>query len=195
MRIPILAPLRATAVRLQTALSGIHPVDRSLLLFMAVLLGQSAYSLFAPGSGPMADEIDIIVRTAAASIFGYFLSGSFLSCAGQSGPSPSAVSGHMLKAADSGGPVGRIGFAAEVPEPLPGDAASRSAAPGGCIQTAVAAALGLFCLVTLVILRNTASQAPSDSVTATVVQFRDFVSGCVGYLIGSPTHLSAHTSS
>ena len=100
MRIPILAPLRATAVRLQTALSGIHPVDRSLLLFMAVLLGQSAYSLFAPGSGPMADEIDIIVRTAAASIFGYFLSGSFLSCAGQSGPSPSAVSGHMLKAAD-----------------------------------------------------------------------------------------------
>ena len=189
------ARLRALLNALRTALAGIHPVDRSLLLCMAVLLGQSAYSLFVPGpGGPLADEIDIIVRTAAASIFGYFLSASFLSCGGQSGPSPAAVSGHTMKAADSGGPMGRIGFAADAPEPSPENPEPWSAASGGCVQTSVAAALGLFCLVTLVLLRNTGG-TPSDSATATVVQFRDFVSGCVGYLIGCPTHLPAHTSS
>lgn len=189
------ARLRALLNALRTALAGIHPVDRSLLLCMAVLLGQSAYSLFVPGpGGPLADEIDIIVRTAAASIFGYFLSGSFLSCAGQDSASPLPVSGHMLKTADSAGPTGRIGFSAAAPETVSGTAETRAAAPARCVQTTVAAVLGLFCLVVLVILRNTGG-TPSNSATATVVQFRDFVSGCVGYLIGSPTHLSAHTSS
>ena len=184
------ARLRALLNALRTALAGIHPVDRSLLLYMAVLLGQSAYSLFVPGpGGPLADEIDIIVRTAAASIFGYFLS-----CAGQDSASPLPVSGHMLKTADSAGPTGRIGFSAAAPETVSGAAETRAAAPARCVQTTVAAVLGLFCLVVLVILRNTGG-TPSNSATATVVQFRDFVSGCVGYLIGSPTHLSAHTSS
>ena len=33
----------------------------------------------------------------------------------------------------------------------------------------------------------------SDSVAASVVQFRDFVSGCVGFLIGCPTHSNNQT--
>ena len=45
-------------------------------------------------------------------------------------------------------------------------------------------------LVTLLALRNLSlwdpAEAGSDSATATVSQFRDFVSGCVGFLIGSP---------
>ena len=50
----------------------------------------------------------------------------------------------------------------------------------------------IFCLVTLLVLRNLSqwdlTAAESDSVAATVVQFRDFVSGCVGFLIGCPAH-------
>ena len=170
------------------------------MLLMAVLLGQSAYSLFAPGSStPLTDEIDIIVRTSAAAIFGYFLSASFASCAAQNSAAPSAPALHTLKSTDSGGVSGRIGFASDTPEPSAGgtDINPRSAPIPGCIQPIVAAALGLFCLATLVVLRNTMGDGRvlSDSVTATVVQFRDFVSGCVGYLIGRPTHTSANSSS
>ena len=71
-------PVFRTAL-LRTGLSKIHPVDRSLLLFLAVLLAQSAYSLFVPGGeSQLSGDIDIIVRTSSAAIFGYLLSGNFI---------------------------------------------------------------------------------------------------------------------
>lgn len=135
--------------RLGKALAGIPPTDRWLILFMAILLGQSAYSLFAgPGSHPESGDIDVIVRTASAAIFGYFLSARDRQGEGQ------------------------------------------AAEPGGHM-VAAAAAVGLFCLVVLLALRDVAPEDPaavgSDSATATVAQFRDFISGCVGLLIGAPT--------
>lgn len=50
--------------------------------------------------------------------------------------------------------------------------------------------IGLFCLLTLLVFRAAALLDPglaaSDSATATLAQFRDFVSGCVGCLIAGP---------
>ena len=46
---------------------------------MAVLLVQSAYSLFSGGkSAGEGGHIDVIVRTASAAVFGYFLSANFI---------------------------------------------------------------------------------------------------------------------
>ncbi len=141
--------LRSGWRRLRQAVSGIPLTDRCLILFMAILLGQSAYSLFAgaPGS-PQSGDIDVIVRTASAAIFGYFLSARGRRPAGKAGDGPGD---HLV---------------------------------------AAAAAIGLFCLVILLALRNLPPEDPamagSDSATATVAQFRDFVSGCVGLLIGVP---------
>ena len=134
--------------RLGKLLAGIPPTDRWLLLILAILLGQSAYSLFAgPGSHPESGDIDVIVRTASAAIFGYFLSAR-----GRQGEGIAGAGGHM---------------------------------------TAAAAAVGLFCLLVLLALRDMAPEDPaaagSDSATATVAQFRDFISGCVGLLIGAPS--------
>ena len=71
-------PVFRTAL-LRAGLSKIHPVDRSLLLFLAVLLAQSAYSLFVPGGeSQLSGDIDIIVRTSSAAILGYLLSGNFI---------------------------------------------------------------------------------------------------------------------
>ena len=50
--------------------------------------------------------------------------------------------------------------------------------------------IGLFCLLVLLLLRGLGA-AEEGSATATVAQFRDFVSGCVGFLIGCPTCASA----
>ena len=57
------------------------------------------------------------------------------------------------------------------------------------IQIIVAATIGLFCLITLIVLRNTwgTAMAESSGATATIAQLRDFVSGCVGFLIGCPS--------
>ena len=132
----------------QKALCLVHPVDKSLLLFMLILLVQSAVNLFLPASdSAITGDIDIVVRTSAAAIFGYFLS--------------------VREKPSEDGPR----------EPR-------------CLHQATITAIGLFCLVTLLALRNLSlwdpAEAGSDSATATVAQFRDFVSGCVGFLIGSP---------
>ena len=114
--------------------------DLWLVIFLAVLLAQSAFSLFAPAPVDGSGGIDVIVRTSAAAIFGYFLS--------------------------SGAP------------------------PAGRLRIRDVSCTGLFCLLTLLALRAAAVSRPwllgSDSATATVAQLRDLVSGCVGFLIGSP---------
>mgnify|MGYP001864207630 CR=1 FL=1 len=121
--------LRAVWRRLREALGRVPATDRYLMLFMAVLLGQSAYSLLSGGE---------------------------------------TLAGNSAR----GRPDHRQG-------------------EGGGFLTAAAAAVGLFCLLTLLLLRNLPPEDPavvrSDSATATVAQFRDFVSGCVGFLIGQPS--------
>lgn len=194
---------------LRAVLANIHPVDKSLLLFMLALLLQSAYSIFCPGpASQISEEIDIIVRTAAAAIFGYFLSANFTRRTTSAGQAPTDPAARKLETgadapSETPGPMARIGFS---------DSAGTTAEPGilqaeeapspeertaSCVQVTVAAVIGLFCLIVLLALRNLTQwglvSAESDSVAATVVQFRDFISGCVGFLIGCPTHSNNQT--
>lgn len=194
---------------LRAVLANIHPVDKSLLLFMLALLLQSAYSIFCPGpASQISEEIDIIVRTAAAAIFGYFLSANFTRRTTSAGQAPTDPAARKLETgadapSETPGPMARIGFsdsgestaepgAAQTKESLsPEDIAANR------LQVIVAAGIGLFCLIVLLALRNLTQwglvSAESDSVAATVVQFRDFISGCVGFLIGCPTHSNNQT--
>lgn len=188
--------------------SCVHLVDGCLLLFLAVLLVQSACSLLFPETGgEMVSGIDVIVRTSSASIFGYLLSANFNRR--ESGENPSSAASPALPVIQTGDggeqPRAQIGFA------LPGDQGelqsggaagepAPSAREDSCrLQVLAATAVGLFCLVTLLVLRAAALKRPdllaSDAATATVAQFRDFVSGCVGFLIGCPTGKSGSTGS
>lgn len=194
---------------LRAVLANIHPVDKSLLLFMLVLLAQSAYSIFCSGgSSQTAGEIDIIVRTSAAAIFGYFLSANFIRHTASAGQAPADTAARKLETGSDGlseapGPMARIGFSDSTGTAAEPGAAQTEESPSpeenaaNCVQVTVAAVIGLFCLVTLLVLRNLAQwdliPADSDSVAATVVQFRDFVSGCVGFLIGCPTQSNNQT--
>ncbi len=63
--------------RIQRHLKKISVVDKFLIFLMIILLSQSAYSLFV-GTAVNTDTVDVIVRTSAAAIFGYFLSGNFI---------------------------------------------------------------------------------------------------------------------
>lgn len=192
---------------LRSVLGNIDLVDKSLILFMLLLLAQSVCCLFLPNtSSPIAGDIDIIVRTSAASIFGYFLSNNFIASNSSSVQAQSPVAPHKIEAADSVPaddtvPKGQIGFLASSSSLEEGTAQAAEqpvqseTARASCLQVKIATVIGLFCLVALLVLRyavqwNDPLLVNSDSITSTVAQLRDFVSGCVGFLIGCPSNRS-----
>lgn len=189
--------------RICSALAKIHIVDKFLMVFMVLLLFQSAYNLFE--NHPVAGEssnIDVIIRTSTAAIFGYFLSTNFIRHA-SSGSAGSMGSGAVQKSqsASQTGIQNRIGFTAPdvvaSTDTLDLGSASSDETPdpneptASRLQIITAALVGLFCLLVLMLLRNVTvlntDMASSASATATVAQFRDIVSGCIGFLIGCPT--------
>ncbi len=230
---------------IRCALKQIHPVDKSLLLFMLILLAQTIYSVFYPeGANQTVGDIDVIVRTSAAAIFGYFLSANFIRHFSSAGQVPSEQATHILKVgADSGEETGepkaKIGFTVNETTIRPDDEVQRLAPPvcmsepvtsvenketvqqnapsaavlqgtsegdkatsdqgaaTGCVQVFIATAIGLFCLITLLVLRNLVQlgvfQVQANSMAETVIQFRDFISGCIGFLIGCPTYQDSST--
>lgn len=184
--------------RIKRALAGVYLVDRCLLLFMMVLLVQSACSVFLPGDrGGESGSIDIIVRTSSAAIFGYFLSANFnrRTSAIPTAAGQTSLQGKEMPSAGTGeGPLAQIGFQApsdgaeEAPERTepPSVSAEAGQTPEDRLQILTAAGIGLFSLLILLLLRWMGT--PEDgSATATAAQLRDFVSGCVGFLIGCPT--------
>lgn len=163
----------------------IHLVDKCLILFMLVLLAQSAYTLFSAHSlAKESSDIDVIVRTSSAAIFGYFLSANFIRRSSLSKGAP-----ELQKSPEN--PLPEDTAASGQPD-IQTEAASR-------LQIIAATTIGLFCMITLLILRDSISgsspAANNASITATVTQFRDFVSGCVGFLIGCPTCSSSINNS
>lgn len=188
----------------------VHLVDRSLLLIMVILLIQSTVSLFLSGApAQTVTTVDVVIRTASAAIFGYLLGGNFGKRKSDTGQAQSVDSSHILEKSaqpESAAPgiQARIGFTAdEAPQEtqltaVPPVIRDTESSTGAGIQVLVAAAIGLFCLVALLVLRNLSELGIitelSDSATATVIQFRDFVSGCVGFLIGSPVRASNSNS-
>ena len=162
--------------RLLQSFSEIHLVDRCLLVFFAVFLLQSAYSLFTGGvAGAEAEHVDIIIRTSLAGIFGYFLSGNFIRRTDESSD---------FRISEETGPLSSQSMEEENPE-----AAGNSKKPDPEVQILIAAGIGLFCLAVLLVYRNMnmAVSAAGGGTSAAAAQLRDFVSGCVGFLIGSPT--------
>lgn len=237
-----------------STLKNIHPVDKSLLIFMFILLAQSICSIFfSTGTNHISDEIDVIIRTSTAAIFGYFLSANFIRHSSTDGQAPTEQTTHILKTgtdsqAQAAASKGQIGFldsstqaqpnqnrfknllspskpilGTSISEPGPsvssGDTATgidlienptqtntvqdlpkvpvASTASFSCLQVTIATAIGLFCLIALLILRNLSQlgmiSSESDSIAATVIQFRDFISGCIGFLIGCPTNQTNQT--
>ena len=189
----------------RAVIAGIPLVDKFLILFMLVLLCQSAYSLFfQTSSSSETSTIDVIVRTASASIFGYLLSANFgrHSQSNTAQASTGTVNTEISSSSSSTEIRGQIGFLAdstdsslETGQALSSPTATTSAGiSGGRIQVIAASVIGLFCLISLIVLRNFPQWVPGfleeSTVSATVAQFRDFVSGCVGFLISCP---ASHT--
>ena len=170
----------------------IRLVDKFLMLFMLILLVYSAFNLFAHEEYTQdTNAIDVIVRTSAAAIFGYFLSSNFTK-GSSSGitRTPYARSDAELPPRNTAEPSikNQIGFqtSPDASTEKPGNADFHplpSTIPAHCdtIQVIVVSAIGGCSLLFLLILRNYVEITPE--ITATASQLRDFVSACIGYLV------------
>lgn len=177
--------------RMRASFARIHLVDRCLVVFMCILLMQSAYSLlFRSASTQEANNIDTIVRTSAAAIFGYFISANFIKAGStpQSGAQPPEV-----RSKNTGSVQYRIGFfdpdSAEDPSLTNGRADNKSGSgddfDNGRLQILIVAHIGFAALCILLLYRNFGQS--NAAAPAILSQLRDFVSGCVGFLIGCET--------
>ena len=120
---------------LRSVLANIHPVDKSLLLFMLVLLAQSAYSIFCSGGASQtAGEIDIIVRTSAATVTCTQLA-AFSSGEGDS--SVCAAPGSAAVPVLSEKPIRAMGPGASVRPSLPVSSLRAAVSAGACPAEAV----------------------------------------------------------
>lgn len=181
--------IRKTIIALVRCWRGIHLIDKCLLVIMAILLLQSACSLFIGASGNEgATQIDAVLRTSAAGIFGYFISANFR--ASEKQKTVCAVGAEQQDAPTST-PSARaqIGFGAPTSEVSTGVATTTvdtSTRTAPCrTQILVVAGIGVVSLLILIAARDIASTSPG--LPAMLSQLRDFVSGSVGFLVGTPT--------
>ena len=162
---------------------GICLADRLLLLFMGILLLQAGHNLFVHElARGQSTELDVVVRTTAASIFGYFVSagvrggertgaGTTRNRIGFSLPRESSL--RMEEESPPAGPA----YSAAAPETGGEERESRLGK-----QMVIVGGIGLASLILLILARNCGQTSPEA--LATLSQLRDFVSGSVGFLIG-----------
>ncbi len=139
--------------------------DKILIFFMLILLVQIIYALFS--TEPITDskgKLDAVIRTSAASIFGYFLSSNFLSREGGSKIEPEPEQKPEVKTKLC---------------PLPNNDMATN------IQLYIAGFIGVVSLVVLIVIRNSSYFDSSNPVhSASITQLRDFFASSLGFLLG-----------
>lgn len=173
-------------------LSRISLVDRFLILFMFLLFCYMAYHLFSGGLSDENNTIDVIVQTSAATIFGYFISVNSLTAVPKKetvSQLPATTAG-ITQASKEKGTVGvKIGFQdpseesqTEMGKITVSEIPDASKETCGKLQIWVVSAVGLLSLVILIGTKGYSDVTPE--LTALVSQLRDFLFGCIGFLVG-----------
>ncbi|MFI3238468.1 MAG: hypothetical protein R3Y47_10655 [Lachnospiraceae bacterium] len=137
-------------------------VDQCILLFLLQLLLTLTLTIFYT-SDNSADysSLDVVFRTSIANIFGYILSSNFMNTSTKA----TACS-------------------------VETETTSTCVSEQSTVQIIVTTTLGMFCIFILTCVRFQSLLLPgltiSNESISTLSQFRDFISGCTGFLIGIP---------
>ncbi len=194
--------------RISNGFSSIKLIDRCLIIFMFILLAQSIYSLFTGETDTQyTSNIDIIIRTTSAAIFGYFLSVNFIRNESEGNdtyqtpspsPSPNSTVINTIDSETSNTQAlpmkNQIGFSVadstnnttqtgnitnNIKESKP-----KSASQTSNQQIIITTMIGMISLLALLYARNFIPL--TEASTAGLSHLRDIVSGCVGFLVGCP---------
>lgn len=153
--------------RLYHSLQHMRLSDRCLCLFLLFLLIQSACHIFLiPDLTKEFDAMDAMIRSSAATIFGYFISNAFGSSADTGENDPSLEAREKIETVPSADGT-----------PLPSCQTCRIRQ-----QILIVAGVGFFSLIILSYVRMSAY--PAQNTIASLSQFQDFLVGSIGFLVG-----------
>lgn len=176
-------------------LKKLHPADISLFLFLSILIIQSGYGILMHETD---SPFDVIVRTSAASIFGYFLSGRFLGSS--SGEVTEKKTTHTMYGEENG-KENKENFPNSSPEKSYGKNDGEAKHPDDLteslnevkreneretLQIILISSVGMVSLLFLLVMRNSGMLPLTDSALSASSQLRDFLSGSIGFLLGYP---------
>lgn len=153
--------------------------DKFLLIFMLLLLIQSALNLFVKDLAiSETSPLDIVIRTTSATIFGYFIGVGFLR----------ETSFHAPKAdndvnKETGQDARISGLSTNKPLPEFAEIPTQEVEKRYRQQIVIVASIGIVSLSMLLFASNLGRTQTMEA-TATLSQLRDFVSGSVGFLVG-----------
>ncbi|MEG1559505.1 MAG: hypothetical protein RR398_01375 [Clostridia bacterium] len=176
--------------KMRCELNMLHLADKCLLIFMFLLMFQSTHNLFFHELAMLeGTSFNVIVRTTAAAIFGYFISANFQHVGRDKSENEENFSGTPVVSTDNYKNENQPLYGIDNIEPENKDSNADdkiTAKQRNCLQIIVVAAIGLTALILLIIAHDFFED--SSMATATISQLRDFVSGSVGFLIGHSTH-------
>lgn len=184
---------------IKKSLDKIKLIDKCLIVFMMLLMIQSTYNLFVnEANSNGGTNIDILIRTTEASIFGYFLSANFIKKDKRSRMNNSSIKEEQL----------RVNENKDITREKKNDNSSNEveAIKNNYIQSTdneyyleeegdenttseqqviIVTVIGVVSLIAIIIARDFNINTTASA--ATISQLRDFVSGSVGFLLGCPT--------
>ena len=195
--------LRNFLTSLTKSLKKIKLIDRCLIIFMIILMVESVYNLFS-NEVKLHDsnDIDVVIRTTSATIFGYFLSGNFMRKSKSKSTNcleETEILDNKFISSNDEKPVmllkeDSIKFTYNQTNTFVDnkeniikeyDNDSKMELNRSNQQIIIATIIGVTALLVLIIARN--SLALTETSFATISQMRDFVLGCVGFLLGCPS--------
>lgn len=184
---------------LKMILKNVRLVDKCLIIFMVIFMGQTIYNLFINESiSQNSNLLDVVVRTTSASIFGYFISGNFLNRnKNKENICPKQVDfldkESLFLSNDSkvNSEYNRLQSIEEIGEKETfGEAYENNISPKEINnqQIIIVTIIGIVSAIVLIIDRN--CNYSTTYALGSLSQLRDFVSGCVGFLLGYQTKKS-----
>lgn len=169
-------------------IASVSLLDKFLVVYLVLFLIHIIYALFSGKAvSTQMNSIDVVLRTFASAVFGYFLSGNF---AKTEDYLLSKAYGKQLptayKSSDkTANRAVRIGFS-DLSQENEEDVQVEIAPPAkvnfvSSLQTHIVAVVGLVCLIILIVVRNV---EPEVENIAALTQLRDMLSSSVGFLVG-----------
>ena len=171
---------------IKISLDNVYLVDKVLMLYMIILLVYTAFHIFSNSNMQESNTADIVIRTAASAIFGYFISNNFVKSDNETEskiPSPTNTDNYLIdeNSINQGFQASSNTDNAEIRNIDTKDVAVDSSICCNSLQIIIVSGIGLISLILLLISRNISQITPEFS--ATVSQLRDFLSACIGFLV------------
>lgn len=160
--------------------------DKGLILIMIVLLLQCIHNLYSPAPTSQSYmTINLIIRTSVAAIFGYFLSSNFLSklAIDKSIDDKLRILEQILEDNEIDNELKNKYSKKLKKEQLEEEQEQEGYVCNKNLQNGIAVGICILIIICLIIGIN--FKLISDGADAIITQFRDIISGCIGFLLGN----------